>query len=190
MLLSTSLHRYAHTRHPAVRYSAYVRQCSSLMLLCLFHLRDRWCPALGRAAEEQMLPRYQFSNVSPLKSVCLSVLKKNNKMLYAGGNTETNNNGDSIIQVFKTCPLPLPPYPKTWNSSPMRRLMSPDHTLLPVHQTSAGFLCSFTVHKKIFHLPAVFEEMFKREPSLSPKPHRTVPNVIASVLIKLLSFLA
>lgn len=67
-LSSPSPHRYANTGHPAVRYSAYVRQRPPLVLLCLLHLWDRRCAALGRAAEEQVFPRQEFGNVSTQKS--------------------------------------------------------------------------------------------------------------------------
>lgn len=66
-LFSPSPHRYANTRHPAVRYSAYVRQRPPLVLLCLLHLWDCWCAALGRAAEKQVFPRQEFCNVSTAK---------------------------------------------------------------------------------------------------------------------------
>lgn len=66
-LFSPSPHRYANTRHPAVRYSAYVRQRPPLVLLCLLHLWDCRCAALGRAAQKQMFPRQKFCNVSTAK---------------------------------------------------------------------------------------------------------------------------
>lgn len=66
-VFSPSPHRYANTRHPAVRYSAYVRQRSPLVLLCLLHLWDCRCAALGRAAEKQVFPRQEFCNVSTAK---------------------------------------------------------------------------------------------------------------------------
>lgn len=70
-LLSPSPHRYANTRHPAVRYSAYVRQRPPLVLLCLLHLWDCRCAALGRAAEKQVFPRQEFCNVSTIKKEIL-----------------------------------------------------------------------------------------------------------------------
>lgn len=63
-LLSPSVPRYANTRHPAVRYSAYVRQRPPLVLLRLLHLWDSRCAALGRAAEKQMFPRQESCHVS------------------------------------------------------------------------------------------------------------------------------
>lgn len=66
-LFSPSPHRYANTRHPAVRYSAYVRQRPPLVLLCLLHLWDCRCAALGRAAEKQVFPRQEFCNVSTIR---------------------------------------------------------------------------------------------------------------------------
>lgn len=68
-LFSPSPHRYANTRHPAVRYSAYVRQRPPLVLLCLLHLWDCRCAALGRAAEKQVFPRQEFCNVSTAKKI-------------------------------------------------------------------------------------------------------------------------
>lgn len=74
-LFSPSLPRYANTRHPAVRYSAYVRQRPPLVLLCFLHLWDRRCAALGRAAEKQVFPGQEFGNVSTAEvSSCSSLL--------------------------------------------------------------------------------------------------------------------
>lgn len=73
-LFSPSPPRYANTRHPAVRYSAYVRQRPPLVLLCLLHLWDRWCAALGRAAKKQMFPGQEFGNVSTAEISCSSFL--------------------------------------------------------------------------------------------------------------------
>lgn len=73
-LFSLSPHRYANTRHPAVRYSAYVRQRPPLVLLCLLHLWDCRCAALGRAAEKQVFPRQEFCNVSTAKNLHLFFL--------------------------------------------------------------------------------------------------------------------
>lgn len=66
-LFSPSPHRYANTRHPAIRYSAYVRQRPPLVLLCLLHLWDCRCAALGGVAEKQVFPRQEFCNVSTEK---------------------------------------------------------------------------------------------------------------------------
>lgn len=59
-----SLCRYENTGDFAVRYTAYVRQRPSLVFLCVFHLRDRWRPALGWVTPEQVFHGPRIPNVS------------------------------------------------------------------------------------------------------------------------------